>query len=251
MKDEPMDRLGQDGFYAERMVSYATLYPRLREVARQQGYALALHGSLVKDLDVIAVPWTEEAVPPDELIKALVECVGGMLEPGGLTKRLHNRWAATIRLVGIAGYIDLSVMPLGLSEARARRWWVEDHTCSRRSTCGTRRLTWRVPDLWAAAADLPVREVQVFDLDHLLETWHWGPLESLRDFAQHMERVMDADLSWPIILSQEGELMDGAHRLVKAHIQGAVVRVVRFDHDPNPWRDEDVEAPCRQPGHPV
>lgn len=112
MKDAALDRLRADGFYAECTIGYATLYPKLREVARQHGYALALHGSLVKDLDVVAVPWTEDAADPVTLAKALTTRAHGFIPEGGIAERLHGRIAVTIHLVGPAGYIDLSIMPL-------------------------------------------------------------------------------------------------------------------------------------------
>ncbi len=50
---------------------YAALYPGLCDVARQHGYALAIHGSLQKDMDLIAVPWVEDAKPAEELVAAM------------------------------------------------------------------------------------------------------------------------------------------------------------------------------------
>ena len=111
MKDEPFDTIGADGFIAGRVVYYAQLYPRLREVARAHGYALALHGSLTKDLDVVAIPWTDEASDPTALAIALTERAGAHMPPNQPTIRLHARMAYTIHLGGIGGYIDLSVMP--------------------------------------------------------------------------------------------------------------------------------------------
>ena len=43
----------------------------LRTEARLHGYALALHGSLTRDIDIIAVPWTAEAKSADTLVKGL------------------------------------------------------------------------------------------------------------------------------------------------------------------------------------
>lgn len=42
---------------------YVMLWPAVVEECRARGYAAALHGSLAKDMDVVAVPWTDEAVP--------------------------------------------------------------------------------------------------------------------------------------------------------------------------------------------
>jgi len=41
----------------------AAMYPGLAKIFQKHGYALAVHGSLAKDLDLIAVPWVSE---PDE-----------------------------------------------------------------------------------------------------------------------------------------------------------------------------------------
>jgi hypothetical protein len=116
-KYEPFDRIAKDGFFAERAVHYGVLYPKLREVAHRLGYALTLHGSLQTDLDVVAVPWVEDAAPEQELVTALVEACGGYLVAGrgeGVerfrTRKPHGRQVWTIHL-DRAGYIDLGVMP--------------------------------------------------------------------------------------------------------------------------------------------
>lgn len=116
MTNQPLDRLAPDGYVAERMTYYAALYPRLREVARQRGYALALHGSLKKDLDVLAAPWTEDATDAWTLAHALCEAASGMIEPrtdAGQSPMVkpHGRLSWTIHLGRDGGYIDLSVMP--------------------------------------------------------------------------------------------------------------------------------------------
>ncbi len=50
---------------------YASLYAPLCEIARGLGYALAIHGSIVSDLDLIAVPWTNEATSAEDLMVAI------------------------------------------------------------------------------------------------------------------------------------------------------------------------------------
>lgn len=35
---------------------------RIRELAKEIGYAIGAHGSLERDLDLIAAPWSEEAL---------------------------------------------------------------------------------------------------------------------------------------------------------------------------------------------
>ena len=88
------------------------IYPELAAVARDLGYALTLHGSLQRDLDVVAVPWREDAVPTLDLVRALGEVFD--LEPNHSIDqpeiKPHGRLAWTLPLWWGA-YIDLSVMP--------------------------------------------------------------------------------------------------------------------------------------------
>ena len=67
---------------------YACLYHGLCAIAREHGYALAIHGSVTRDLDVIAVPWTDSAVSAVELRDALMRHIGA-LDYEGLTRRNH------------------------------------------------------------------------------------------------------------------------------------------------------------------
>jgi hypothetical protein len=50
----------------------AGLYTKLAEVFRSHGYALAVHGSVACDFDLIAVPWVDEAADPDDVVTALL-----------------------------------------------------------------------------------------------------------------------------------------------------------------------------------
>ncbi len=91
------------------------LWPAVIEEAHKLGYAVGLHGSLQRDLDVIAVPWTEEAASAEELVEAISErlgCFVGTSVDGrqGPTEKPHGRLAWSLMLSGHA-YIDLSVMP--------------------------------------------------------------------------------------------------------------------------------------------
>lgn len=47
-------------------------------------------------------------------------------------------------------------------------------------------------------------------------------------FARHMKHVMEADLSYPIIIDEWGQPIDGRHRIVKALIEGhETIKAVR------------------------
>ena len=113
---------------------FACLYSGVAEVARPHGYALAIHGSVATDMDLVAVPWTDAAVPAEELIGKLTESIsasgyrdylqrecGHHLKPDqidkiaadadhGCTVKPHGRLAWNLyMLFGVK--VDVSVMP--------------------------------------------------------------------------------------------------------------------------------------------
>ena len=99
---------------------YAALLPTLQKVARECGYALAVHGTMTRDLDLIAAPWTEEATDDETLTEAMRAAVGGKIygamHDGKTGKtdlnpvsRAHGRKGWVIHLGG--PYLDVSVMP--------------------------------------------------------------------------------------------------------------------------------------------
>lgn len=97
-----------------RPLCYTLLLQWLTDAANKCGYALGLHGSMSRDLDLIAAPWTEEAVSADQLVAALTDAAGGFIMKDLLHvnphPRLHGRMAYEIQL-GRGLYIDVSVMP--------------------------------------------------------------------------------------------------------------------------------------------
>ena len=93
-------------------VVYAHIYPLLVDVARECGYALGLHGSLRRDLDLIACPWTNEAISAEELKDKILDSLNGVFvhEVGKMGIKPHGRVVYTIFLDN-HGFIDLSIMP--------------------------------------------------------------------------------------------------------------------------------------------
>lgn len=97
--------------------AYAVFFPMLAEVAQDCGYALAIHGSLQSDFDLLASPWTDDAVSDNELMQAIADYVGiamstiyGSTKVIGPESKPHGRKAWAI-IMGNGAYIDLSVMP--------------------------------------------------------------------------------------------------------------------------------------------
>lgn len=88
----------------------AALYPDLARIFIDNGYALAVHGSLARDFDLIAVPWVGTPSEPQTVIEAIVKtfAVRVIGEP---TPREHNRLVFALS-VGFGNCtIDLSFMP--------------------------------------------------------------------------------------------------------------------------------------------
>lgn len=92
---------------------------------------------------------------------------------------------------------------------------------------------WSVARLVELSKDFEVMEIP---LDHL-NVWHKYENLRLRDMVMHMKAVNDADLSFPIILDEDGEIMDGRYRIMKAMLLGEkTIKAVRFDENPRPCR---------------
>ena len=77
---------------------------------------------------------------------------------------------------------------------------------------------------WGLAEGLPVKKVRLAELDGFDEVrWFGGPrniLPTCRAIAEHARDIYESDLSYPIILSPTGEVLDGWHRICKAFLQG-------------------------------
>lgn len=56
---------------------YASIWPDIKQAALDCGWALGLHGSLNSDMDIMAMPWTEEATSKEELINSILKCFEG------------------------------------------------------------------------------------------------------------------------------------------------------------------------------
>lgn len=100
---------------------YCALYPELARIAREHGYALAIHGSGARDFDLVAVPWIAEAAEPQAVIDAM--CARYAIRqlprdvehpedrPKDPTIREHGREVYTISVAWGHCSIDLSFMP--------------------------------------------------------------------------------------------------------------------------------------------
>lgn len=81
----------------------------IRSLAYEVGYAIGEHGSKERDLDVIAAPWTNDAVSCDVLLSHLARGLNARIV--GEEKKPLGRVAATIQLNGWYRPLDISVCP--------------------------------------------------------------------------------------------------------------------------------------------
>lgn len=98
---------------------YQKLLPIIRVIAKEHGYAIGLHGSTERDLDLIAAPWIANASTAETLAEAVRAAVNGHIsarEGANPTVKPHGRLAWAIRPLDnnphAELYIDLSVMPV-------------------------------------------------------------------------------------------------------------------------------------------
>jgi len=79
---------------------------------------------------------------------------------------------------------------------------------------------WDVDRLVEITQSFQVRQVPLSDIKELDEAyWYPDAHPTTQDIIAHMQLILEADLSYPIILCVQGRLMDGMHRVGKAKIQ--------------------------------
>jgi len=100
---------------------------------------------------------------------------------------------------------------------------------------GEEQFVWEVGRLWALVRDSPVTMFPVRDFQPVLDCELLTPIRTFLEVAEHAQRIVEADLAYPLILSAEGVIMDGRHRLMKAWmLRRETVAVVRFPVNPPP-----------------
>jgi len=99
---------------------YARIFTIGRCIAWQEGYALVMHGSFTRDLDLIAIPWTDRATDAEHLVQRVALALDdlsilekGRGRPSQATQKPHGRlaWTLTFKTFGDPRFVDLSVMP--------------------------------------------------------------------------------------------------------------------------------------------
>jgi hypothetical protein len=89
----------------------AGLYPKLAEVFRSHGYALAVHGSLANDFDLIAVPWIDDASDPQIVADECNAKFAAKFSNAVPSRRPHGRIAYKLSLSFADCALDVSFTP--------------------------------------------------------------------------------------------------------------------------------------------
>lgn len=105
-------------------------------------------------------------------------------------------------------------------------------------TDGVKRI-WSVERIWQIASRLPVKDVPLESISNLDEVSWFGDgphnAPTCRRVAEHARRIYAAEFDHPVILSAEGWVMDGMHRVCKAYLLGwETVKAVQFTENPEP-----------------
>ena len=104
---------------------YAFYFETLKIVAKEYGYNLVLHGSMNRDLDLVAIPWVDNPKDEFEMIKEFDKTINGIYSnqkehylfnvlPGGRNNYVINinRGGKWNNYSDMQYYIDISVTPL-------------------------------------------------------------------------------------------------------------------------------------------
>jgi hypothetical protein len=106
-------------------------------------------------------------------------------------------------------------------------------------------LVWDVHRLVELSRELPVQDVPIEEIKELDQrSWFSETTTppSCRDIAFHAKLIEETDLNHPIILGEDGRVMDGMHRVCKAWTNGhKTVKAVRFTQDPEP---DHIDVNC-------
>jgi len=91
---------------------------------------------------------------------------------------------------------------------------------------------WVIGNLIMQAEHLPIQEMPLEHLNILDLTLSGS---TMRDIVMHTKAILDADLNYPIILGEDGDVLDGRHRIAKALLEEKdTIKFVRFVKNPTP-----------------
>lgn len=90
---------------------YIGLYSQLAELTRNHGYALAVHGSIARDFDLVAIPWSEHPSDPQNVVDDITKQFAFKEGGGDRSIKEHGRIVYTLIVSFGECFLDLSFMP--------------------------------------------------------------------------------------------------------------------------------------------
>lgn len=90
---------------------YCAHYPELAEIARKHGYAMAVHGSMSRDFDLICIPWVYAPSNPQAVIDEIV-ITYATTASANPERKPHGRIAYSVCFGFGEFFADLSFMPV-------------------------------------------------------------------------------------------------------------------------------------------
>ena len=131
------------------------------------------------------------------------------------------------------------------------KWWLQDIILFDKMDFGEQRQMagryvqisngyrqmWEVERIWKLAEELPTEEIeleQVVGIDQV--TWFNEQQQpTIRSVVSHCERILNCDLSYPVILTEDFRVFDGMHRIARHLLDGKkTIKVKRFPKNPEP-----------------
>lgn len=99
---------------------------------------------------------------------------------------------------------------------------------------------WKARTLWKLSEAMPVEHVALDSFDWENDNFQCNSLSNpllWRDIGEQTKRILATDLHYPIIIGEDGNIMDGMHRVLKCYVFGLpTVKAVRFKKNPPPDR---------------
>lgn len=89
----------------------AGLYPKLADIFRRHGYALAVHGSVGTDFDLIAVPWVDGAADPETVALEVDTAFAAKFSRVDPEMRAHGRIVYKLAISFGSCALDISFTP--------------------------------------------------------------------------------------------------------------------------------------------
>jgi hypothetical protein len=97
---------------------------------------------------------------------------------------------------------------------------------------------WDVDRLIELSSGLPIIDVALDSIDEIDSVYWFDDRQerpTVRHVVDHVRLIVQADLSYPIVLGYDGRVMDGMHRIARAMLEGReTIQAVRFIAHPEP-----------------